>query len=90
MKKIMNIIDEENNLGQCEIFCTFDSELTKKSYVIYTKQPEDSKESLIMKAGSYVEKENMLEVNTRLTHEENEMISDVIKNILKQAEKFNL
>lgn len=90
MKKIMNIIDEENNLGQYEIFCTFDSKLTNRSYVIYMKKDEADEKFFIMKAGSYVEEEDLLKVDTRLTHQEYEMISNIVKNILKQAEEFNL
>lgn len=90
MKKIMNIIDEENNSGKYEIFCTFDSELTNKSYVIYTGHYEDEDGSLIMRAGSYIESAEGLKVNKNLTHIENEMISNVMKNILDQAQKIDL
>lgn len=35
MKKIMKIIDDENITEKYEIFCSFDSSMTKKSYVVY-------------------------------------------------------
>lgn len=88
MKKVMNIIDDENKSGKYEIFCTFDSAMTNKSYVIYTEYIEDENGSLIMNAGSYIEENDYLKVNKKLTHEENEMISSVMKNIIDQVGKI--
>ena len=36
MKKVMTLIDEENHSDKYEIFCSFDSDMTGRSYVIYT------------------------------------------------------
>ena len=38
-------------------------------------------------AGSYVEKDGHYDVDTDLTHEEYEMISDVMKNLINNAGK---
>ncbi len=89
MKRVMKIIDENNNEGKYEIFCTFDSELTHKSYVIYSGYYQDIEGNLLMQAGSYQKQDGYLKVDTRLTHEENEMISDVMKNIIDQSKKLN-
>lgn len=89
MKKVMKIIDEENNCGEYEIFCTFDSDMTNKSYVIYTKYSEEKDGTLIMNAGSYVEESDCLRVDKKLTHEENEMVSSVMENLIQQAEKLS-
>ncbi len=87
MKRIMKIVDDENNEGKFEIFCSFDSELTKKSYVIYTEYLEGEKGELLMHAGSYVEEPDYLKVNTKITSEENQMISEVLQKIIEHAKK---
>ncbi len=91
MKRIISIVDDENNEGKYEVFCSFDSELTGKSYVIYTEYEEDSNDgSLIMHAGSYVEEEeNKLRVNTKLTSEEHDMISEILNAIINEAKKMD-
>ena len=88
MKRVMKIIDEENNEGEYEIICHFDSELTNKSYVVYTGYYEDEDGKILMHAGSYVEDGDVLRVNTKITHEENEMITDVVNSIIDQFKKF--
>lgn len=90
MKKIMTLIDEENHSDKYEIFCSFDSDMTGRSYVIYTGYYEDDKGQLVLNAGYYEEiDEDTLRINRNLTHEENQMISDIMKNIFEQAEKLD-
>ena len=40
-------------------------------------------------AGSYVEESDCLRVNKKLTHEESEMVSSVMENLIQQAEKLS-
>lgn len=90
MKKIMTLIDEENHAEKYEIFCSFDSDMTGKSYVVYTGYYEDDKKQLVLNAGRYeVIDENTLKIDKNLTKEENQMISDIMKNIFEQAEKLD-
>ena len=89
MKSSMNVIDEENNIGEYRIICTFDSEFTGKSYVIYTdnKKGEDGK--LLIMSGSYEKKdENTIRVDRNLSNGEYEMISEIMKNLIKKAEEY--
>lgn len=87
MKKVMRIIDEENNEEEFEILCTFDSELTNKSYVIYSGYYVDEEGKILMQAGSYEEENDYLKVDKRLTQEENEMIQSIMQKIIEEAEK---
>lgn len=87
MKRVMKMIDEENKEGIYEIVCSFDSELTNKSYVIYTEYCENHVGELLVKGASYVEDGDFLRVDTRLTSEEYEMISDVLKSLMEQVKK---
>lgn len=90
MKKVMRVIDEEKNSGEYEVFCTFDSGLTNKSYVLYTEYGEDKDGNILMHAGSYVKnEEDVLIVDKRLTEQENEMISTLMESIIEQAKKEN-
>lgn len=87
MKRIIKIVDEENNEGEYEVFCTFDSRLTNKSYVIYSGYYEDKDGSVLMQAGSYKKENDYLKVDTRLTPKENEMMESIMKIIIQEAEK---
>lgn len=90
MKKVMTLIDEENHSDKYEIFCSFDSDMTGRSYVIYTGYYENDKGQLVLNAGYYEQiDEDTLKINRNLTHEENQMISDIMKNIFEQAEKMD-
>lgn len=88
MKRTVTIINEEGNSEKYEVFCTFDSEMTGKSYVIYTGYYEDDNGQLLVHAGSY-EKigEDTLRVNRNLTHEEHEMISTIMNDLIKGAKE---
>jgi len=90
MKDVMTLIDEENNSDRYEIFCSFDSEMTGKSYVVYTGYYEDEKGQLVLNAGSYeVIDEDTLKIDRNLTHEENNMLSDIMKNIFEQIDRMD-
>lgn len=89
MKNIMTIINEENKKGKYEIFSSFDSGMTGKSYVIYTGYYENENKQLVLNAGSYeVIDEDTIRVDRNLTHEENEMLTDIMNTILEQFEKM--
>lgn len=88
MKKVVKIIDQNNTEEQYEVLCTFESGMTNKNYVIYSGYHEDKDGKLLVQAGSYTEKDGYYDVDTDLTHEEYEMISDVMKNLIDNAEKY--
>lgn len=88
MKRIMEIIDENNNRGKYEIFCTFNSDITNKDYVVYAELEEDEDGMIEMHAGTYIQEGDILIVDTRLTHEENKTISVLVKNIIEQVKKI--
>ena len=88
MKKIVNIIDEENNEGKYEICFSFDSKETQKSYVLYTSSKLDEFGKLIIQAGKYeVINEDTIKVDRNLTQEEFEMISQIMKEMINLANK---
>lgn len=87
MKKVVKIIDQDNNEDKYEVLCTFESGMTNKNYVIYSGYHEDKDGKLLVQAGSYTEKDGYYNVDTDLTHEEYEMISNVMNNLIKSAGK---
>lgn len=87
MKKVVRIIDQDNKDEKYEVLCTFESGMTNKNYVIYSGYYEDKEGKLLVQAGSYTEKDGYYDVDTDLTHEEYEMISDVVNKLVNRAEK---
>lgn len=86
MNKKMVITDEENVTGEYLVFCTFDSALTGKSYVVYTNELVDDKNTMLLLSGSYKKVgENHLRVNKKVTPKEKEMLEKIVKLIIKQA-----
>lgn len=84
----MNIIDEQNNMGKYEIFCSFDSNMTNKSYVLFTDYCEDENGKLIIQAGKYdVVNEDTISVDKNLTDDEYEMVSDVMNNLIDKTKE---
>lgn len=87
MSRAVKIIDEENNVGEYEFLCTFDSKLTSKSYIVYTEYAEDKEGSLLMHAGSYVKNGEDFIVNKQLDKQEYDMISHLMNNMIDYAKK---
>lgn len=85
MKQVMKIIDQNKNEEEYEVLCTFESEMTNKNYVIYSGYYEDKEGKLLIQAGSYTEKDGYYDVNTDLTRDEYEMVSDVMRNLIGQT-----
>lgn len=86
MKKIMKIIDDENITEKYEIFCSFDSSMTKKSYVVYTNRMNTEDGKTVLYAGTYEKiDDGTLKVDKRLSSEENKMITNLIENTIKFA-----
>ena len=86
MKKIMNIVDENNNREKYEIFCTFDSNITNKSYVLYTDHHVDEEGKLIIQAGRYNLIDNeTISINKNITKEEYDMISNIMNSLIDKA-----
>ena len=48
MNNKMVITDEENVTGEYLVFCTFDSGLTGKSYVVYTNELKDKDNMMLL------------------------------------------
>ena len=86
MNNKMVITDEENVTGEYLVFCTFDSGLTGKSYVVYTNELKDKDNMMLLLSGSYKKvARNHLRVDKRLTHEEKVMLEKMVQIIIDQS-----
>lgn len=83
MKKMMNIIINQEKAQKYDILCSFDSKLTNGSYVIFTDYYEDEKGQLIFSAGKYEKiDEDTIKVDKNLTDIEYEMVSEVMNKLI--------
>ena len=48
MKRVVKIIDQDNNEEKYEVLCTFESGMTNKNYVIYSGYHEDKEGKLLV------------------------------------------
>ena len=86
MKKRMTIIVDQEEPKEYEIFCSFDSDLTKKSYVLFTDYCENEKGQLLLLAGKYEQiDEKTLRVDIKLDQLEYEMVSEVMNKLIEKA-----
>ena len=79
------IIDKEGNRLECDILFTFESEETRKSYIVYTDNTKDSKGNTKVYASVY----NSVSLGDSFapieTEEEWQVIEDVIERIKKDV-----
>jgi len=85
-KEHLTFIDEDGNEILCEILFTFDSDLFKKSYVLFYPVTESDEENIEVMAASYISgKDGDGELQPIETDEEWELI----EKVLKQYEEDN-
>ncbi|HHZ17791.1 MAG TPA: DUF1292 domain-containing protein [Acholeplasmataceae bacterium] len=85
-KEHLTFIDEDGNEILCEILFTFDSELFKKSYVLFYPVTESDEDDIEVMAASYIPgKEGDGELFPIETDEEWELI----ERVLRQYEEDN-
>lgn len=87
MKKEENeyftVTDKEGNVTEYEILFTFDSEETKKSYIVFTNNEIDETGSIITFAATYDKNNDNLELKDIETERE----WNLIENLLAQIEE---
>lgn len=90
-KEHLTFIDEDGNEILCEILFTFDSEMFKKSYVLFYPVSENEEDNIEVMAASYVPgKDGDGELFPIETDEEWELIERVLKQYEEDnAEEFD-
>ncbi len=81
-ERYFTVTDNNGDTIQYEILFTFDSDETKKSYIVFTDNNKDESGSIITYAAIYDKKGEKLELNNIETEHE----WDLIESLLSQIE----
>ena len=84
-KNTFKVIDNEGKEVVCEVLFTFDSEETKKSYIVYTDNTTDDKGNVKVYASVYKPEAE----NTELLPIETEREWKIIETILESIQEEN-
>lgn len=80
-KKKFMVLDENGKEIECEPLFTFDSEETKKQYVVYTDNSKDENGNVRVFASIYNQKENGGELLPIKTEKEWKVIETILESI---------
>ena len=86
-KNIFTVINDEGKEVKCEILFTFDSEETKKSYMVYTDNTTDSDGNVKVYASVYDPKGDNTELLPIETEREWKIIETILESIQEESKK---
>lgn len=86
-KNIFTVINDEGKEVECEILFTFDSEETKKSYMVYTDNTTDSDGNVKVYASVYDPKGDNTELLPIETEREWKIIETILESIQEESKK---
>lgn len=86
MKRFVNIVDGNGDKSRVEVLCYFDSDMTNKSYVIFTDYSKNKDGDLLMQAGKYeIVDSETLNVDKNLSDDEIEMVNEVMNRLIRSG-----
>ena len=86
MKRFVIIVDGNGNKSRVEVLCYFDSDMTNKSYVIFTDYSKNKDGDLLMQAGKYeIVDSETLNVDKNLSDDEIEMVNEVMNRLIRSG-----
>ncbi len=80
-KRYFTVTDQQGKTVEYEILFTFDSEETKKSYIVFTDNSEDEVGNIVTYAAVYDKNGETLELQDIETDEEWNLIENLLANI---------
>ena len=80
-----NVIDKDGNEIECEVLFTFESEETKKNYIVYTDNTKDNKGNIRVFASIYDPNAD----NSELLHNKKKKEWKIIETILESIQEEN-
>ena len=80
-KRYFTVTDQQGKTVEYEILFTFDSEETKKSYIVFTDNSEDEVGNIVTYASVYDKNGETLELQDIETDEEWNLIENLLANI---------
>ena len=86
-KNIFTVINDEGKEVECEVLFTFDSEETKKSYMVYTDNTTDSDGNVKVYASVYDPNGDNTELLPIETEREWKIIETILESIQEESKK---
>jgi uncharacterized protein YrzB (UPF0473 family) len=84
-----NVIDKDGNEIQCEVLFTFESEETKKNYIVYTDNTKDNKGNIRVFASIYDPNADNSELLPIKSEKEWKIIETILESIQEENNKDN-
>ena len=88
-KKKFTVLDENGNEVTCEVLFTFESEETKKHYIVYTDNTTDEEGNVRVYASIFDPKAKNTELKPIETDREWKIIETILESIQEENEKNN-
>lgn len=85
--RYFTITDNEGKTISYEVLFTFDSDETKKSYIVFTDNNKDQDGSILTYAAIYTKKDDRLELKDIETDEEWSLIENILAQIEDKTEE---
>lgn len=83
------IIDNEGNEITCEVLFTFESDETKKNYIVYTDNTKDNEGNIKVYASIYDPDKENTELMPIETDREWKVIETILESIQEESKKEN-
>lgn len=88
-KNTIKVYDENGNEVICDILFTFDSEETKKSYIVYTDNTKDENGKVKVYASIYNPKDEKMELEDIKTDKEWKVIDTILQTLQEEIQGQN-
>ena len=84
-KNTIKVYDEKGNEVICDILFTFDSEETKKSYIVYTDNTKDAEGKIQVYASIYDPKDEKMKLEDIKTEKEWKVIETILQTLQEEV-----
>ena len=88
-KNTIKVYDEKGNEVICDILFTFDSDETKKSYIVYTDNTKDENGKIQVYASIYNPKDEKMKLEEIKTDKEWQVIDTILKTLQEEVSAQN-
>lgn len=86
-ENIFTIIDNKGKERKCEVLFTFESDETKKNYIVYTDNTLDSEGNVRVYASIYNQKEKGVELEPINSEREWKIVETILSSISEENKK---
>ena len=87
MQNTFKVINEQGQEIECDILFTFDSEETKKSYIVYTDNSKDEKGNIQVFASIYDPKQENSKLDPITSEQEWKIIETILNTLQEEIKK---